>query len=55
MPLAPQKANAPPIVYPDTILAGTLAFQGLETIRWRDAQIVEPLDGIEHSQLPTSN
>jgi hypothetical protein len=50
---APDKADSPLIVYPDAMLTGALAFQRLEAIPGRNAQVVETLCSVEHPQLPT--
>ncbi len=53
--VTPYKTNAPLIVYPDAVLARTLALQCLQTIRWWNSQIVESLGRVEHPQLPAGH
>jgi hypothetical protein len=46
--LSPAKANAPLIVDPDAVLAGSIAFQRLEAVRSEPSKIFEPRCGSEN-------
>jgi hypothetical protein len=48
----PDEAEPPSIVNPDAVLSNPVAFERLQVIAWRRAQIVEPDRGIQDSQLP---
>ena len=47
----PPEAHAPLIVYTNTVLAGAIAFQLLQPISGRQAQVLEPFGCIEHDKL----
>ena len=48
----PPEADAPLIVDPDTMLAGTVALQFLQPVAGRHSQILQRLSGINSHQLP---
>lgn len=43
------------IVYPDAVLARSVAAQGLEPIPGRDPQVIEPASLVEHGKLARCN
>jgi hypothetical protein len=51
----PQKANTPLVVDPDAMLTRTFTLQHFQTIRGRDAQVIQALGGVYHSQLATGD
>ena len=50
--IVPHEADAPLVVDPDAVLTRPLPLQGFQAIRRRNAQVVESLGRVEHSQLP---
>jgi len=53
--LPPQKANSPPLIDADAVLALTVSFQLLQVIRWRHLEVNEGASIVQHSQLPICN
>ena len=49
--VAPDEAHAPLVIDADTVLAGTITRQQFQPVGGRDAQIMQPDGGIEHSEL----
>ena len=45
--VVPTKTNSPLLVYPDRVLAGTIAHQSLQPVAWRDPKIVQTCSGIQ--------
>jgi hypothetical protein len=52
MTIAPDKAQAPLRIYPNTMLSSARAFQRLQAVAGRRAQAVKYRGGIQHEQLP---
>lgn len=50
--ILPSEADPPLIVDADAVLAGTIAFEFLEAVPRRYAEVVECLGGIDGDQLP---
>jgi hypothetical protein len=50
-PGRPAEADPELIVYPDAVLAGSVAAQGLETIPGRNPQVIQPAGLVEHGKL----
>ena len=51
----PAEAEAELVVYPNAVLPGAVAFEGLETVARRHAQIGKPRRDFELSQLAPRN
>jgi hypothetical protein len=51
IPLVPAKADAPLVVDANAMLSGAIAFQLLESVAGRHAQIVQCLCGVHDHQL----
>src|SRR6185312_535456 len=49
--IIPSKTDTPLIVYPDAPLAFAIAFEGLQTVAWRVAQVVQRKGSIQLAQL----
>jgi hypothetical protein len=49
----PHETNAPLPVDPNAVLTPSFALQHFQTIRRRDAQIIQTLGGVQHSELAT--
>jgi hypothetical protein len=47
----PSEADAPLIIDANTVLSSALPAQLLESVPWRDAQIIERLGGVDDDQL----
>jgi len=47
----PTKANPELLIYPDTVLAGTVALEGFESIAGRHPQIFQPVRDLQLPQL----
>lgn len=50
--ICPAKAGSPLIVDANAVLADAIALELLQTIVWRDAEILECLCGVDDNQLP---
>jgi hypothetical protein len=48
---APYKTNPPLIIDPDAMLSSPVPFQGLQTIAYRNAQIVQMLGRVNRAQF----
>jgi hypothetical protein len=48
---APAEANSPLIVDTDAVLLVSVAAQPFEAVSGRNPQVIQPLGGIEHSEL----
>jgi hypothetical protein len=51
----PDEADPPLAIDPDAVLPRSIPFQLLESIRWRDPQVFDPLGSVEHPQLPEAD
>lgn len=49
IPIGPDKAHAPLIIDPDTVLAFAIAFQGFETIGGRYPNVIQGSGVVEHT------
>jgi len=53
-PIPPHKAYTPLIIDPNTVLTGAFALERFQPIRRGNAQIIQAVGGVEHSQLAAS-
>jgi hypothetical protein len=53
--VSPSKTNSVLIVYPDTILAFSIAFKGFQTIPGWNAKIIQPTRDLYLTKLSTGN
>src|ERR1039457_4689221 len=49
---APDEADSPLIIDPYTMLALSIAAQGLQPIPWNRRQVLQPLGIVQHAKLP---
>ena len=50
--VSPPKADPPLVIDANTVLAGAIALELLQTIAGRDAEIIELLGGVDDAELP---
>lgn len=50
--LSPPETHAPLIVDPNAMPASPIAVQPLQSVAWRDAEIVEALGGVQRHEPP---
>jgi hypothetical protein len=53
--ISPREANPPLIVDPDAPLPRSISRKLLETVRWRQSQVIERGGGVKHAKFSESN
>ena len=52
VPIFPPRADSPLVIDTNTVLAGAIAFELLQAVAGRDAEILELLGGVNDTELP---
>ena len=50
--VSPHEADPPLVIDPDAVLSGSVAFERLEPVSWRQPQILQGVSGSHLAQLP---